>query len=140
MLDIALVGEDTSRKRVTLVLAAGKPLILKAPRPVVFEGNPPTAKVEFPINATTLAAAAGVDLTAGDHADKKWEMAESAKDGEYRFVARVPRDRRESFDKAYHVSEPAPWHVAKKTLRVLLFASAPTHDYQFLHPAGAREG
>jgi hypothetical protein len=131
---------DPTRKRAELVLADGKPLVLKAAgQPVFDRGTPPRVTVEFPIDAAALAAAAGEDLTKGEFAGKKWEIAESAKDGEYRFVVRVPRDKMEAYAKDVHVSDPAPLHVVKKPLRVLLFASAPTRDYQFLRTLLVRE-
>jgi hypothetical protein len=138
-LDVSIIGTDPAGKRLRLVLAQKKPLVLKPAAPPVLKGNPPRATVEFPLDAASLAAAVGVDLAAGEHAARKWEIAESAKDGEYRFVARVPRDKRESFTKPYHTSEPAPLHVVRKPLRVLLFASAPTHDYQFLRTLLVRD-
>jgi hypothetical protein len=133
--EITLVEAKDERnkgdKRETISL--GKKLKLRPAEQAFFDrGTPPRASVEFPIDATVLAALAGKDLTKGELAHKKWEISESAKDGEYRFVARVPRAKLEPFTGTHHESEPAALHVIDKPLRVLLFASAPTHDYQFL--------
>jgi hypothetical protein len=144
LLEIALIEaedrNDPSKQRMKLILADRKPLLLKpSTQPVFDRSNPPRLTAEFPIDAAALAAAAGQDLTRGDFAGKKWEIAESSKDGEYRFVARVPRDKMEAYTRSHHTSEPAPLHVIKKPLRVLLFASAPTHDYQFVRTLLVRE-
>ena len=59
--------------------------------------------------------------------------------GPWQFVARVPRDQREIFVGKEHVTEPAAVKVEPKALRVLLFASAPTRDYQFVRTQFVRE-
>jgi hypothetical protein len=51
----------------------------------------------------------------------------------------VPRDTQEAFAAPFHVSEPAVTRVVKKPLRVLVFTSAATRDYQFLRSLLVRE-
>ncbi len=51
----------------------------------------------------------------------------------------MPRDPQESFAAPFHLSEPSILRVIKKPLRVLLFASAATRDYQFLRSILVRE-
>jgi hypothetical protein len=90
-------------------------------------GGLPHAQVEFEIDAAQLGAAPGPS--------GKPELEE----GEWAFAARVPRDRREIFLPKEHVTDAAKVHVLKKPLRVLLFAGAPTHDYQFVRNLFVRE-
>jgi hypothetical protein len=140
-LDITLVEaenpKDSTQKR--LQVGLGKKLTLRPAAPAVLAGGPPPrATVEFPIDAQSLAEAAHIDLSQGETAGKKWELGET-KDGELHFVARVPRDKKESFQGAFHASEPSLVRVVKKPLRVLLFASAATRDYQFLRTLLVRE-
>jgi len=66
---------------------------------------------------------------------KSLELAE----GEWIFVARIPKDKQEIFPDAEHKSEKVKVNVRKRPLRVLLFASAPTRDYQFIRTLMVRE-
>jgi hypothetical protein len=59
--------------------------------------------------------------------------------GQWQFVARVPKDNREIFVAKEHKTEPAAVKVEQKPLRVLLFASAPTREYQFVRTLLVRE-
>jgi hypothetical protein len=140
-LDIFLAeasDKDNAAKK-GAVISLGKQLILKPTTEVKFDnGSPPRATVEFPIDARSLAAAAGKDLSAPEYSGKKWELDET-KEGELRFTARVPRNKFEVFTGSHHTSDPAPLRVIKKPLRVLLFASAPMRDYQFLRTLLVRE-
>jgi hypothetical protein len=116
-----------------------KKLTLESPSPVTFDrSSPPRATVEFPIDALALAKAAHIDLQSGDAAGKKWELSETG-EGELRFRVRVPRDAQEAFPAPFHVTEPALVRVVKRPLRVLLFASSATRDYQFLRSILVRE-
>src|SRR5262249_34917632 len=55
--------------------------------------------------------------------------------GTWEFTARIPRHKKEATGKAEHVNDPpTPVLVLDKRLRVLLFASGPSRDYQ-----GARD-
>ncbi len=141
-LDLTLTEQvnanNPDEKRAKLSLGTKK-LTLEAPAPVTFDhSSPPRATVEFPIDALTLAKAAHIDLESGDAAGKKWELSETG-EGELRFRVRVPRDAQEAFPAPFHVTEPAPLRVVKRPLRVLLFASSATRDYQFLRSILVRE-
>jgi hypothetical protein len=59
--------------------------------------------------------------------------------GEWRFVPRVPRDAAELNNEKFHTREPVVVRVEKKPMRVLLIASAPTRDYQFVNTMLLRE-
>ncbi len=60
--------------------------------------------------------------------------------GTWEFVAKIPRHARETGSAAEHVSDPAtPVLVLDRKLRVLLFASGPSRDYQFARTMFYRE-
>lgn len=73
------------------------------------------------------------------HAQVEFEVDKPEMEGDWKLVARVPKDKREAFVPKEHVTEPAIVHVVKKPLRVLLFASAPTREYQFVRSLFVRE-
>ena len=61
-------------------------------------------------------------------------------EGEWEFVALVPRHATESFAEPQHISNPpARVVVQNKELRILLFAGGPTRDYQFIRTLFYRE-
>lgn len=94
-------------------------------------GEPPHAQAEFaidPSNPDTLQ-----DLKSEESGQR--ELIE----GEWKFVVRVPRDRREAFAGPEHVGDPSTVQVVKKPLRLLLVASGPMRDYQFLRTLFVRE-
>lgn len=90
-------------------------------------GNPPQAQVEFPLDAATLAKAAGKEPADG----MKLEFKDDP-EGMLRFRARVARDPREDFVQKEHRSDAADVNVVKRPLRVLVMASGPMRDYQFV--------
>ncbi|HEY7422968.1 MAG TPA: VWA domain-containing protein [Gemmataceae bacterium] len=125
-------------KRTQLSLGTKK-LTLEPSAPVQFDrSSPPRVTVEFPIDALSLAKAANIDLESKEVAGKKWQLSETG-DGELRFRVRVPRDAQEAYAAPFHVSEPSVLRVVKKPLRVLVFASSATRDYQFLRSILVRE-
>jgi hypothetical protein len=78
-------------------------------------------RVEFEIDVADLKKIKADDDKAGDL------------EGTWEFQARVARDRREAFNKKFHVTDhPARVKVLKKKMRVLLFAGGPSKDYQFV--------
>jgi hypothetical protein len=141
-LDISLTEQvnknSPDEKRAKLSLGTKK-LTLEPSAVVKFDrSSPPRVSVEFPIDAQSLAKAAHVDLETGEAAGKKWEMTETG-EGEMRIRVRVPRDTQEAYAAPFHVSEPAILRVVKRPLRVLLFTSSATRDYQFLRSILIRE-
>ncbi|MCI0457401.1 MAG: hypothetical protein L0Z62_10570 [Gemmataceae bacterium] len=61
-------------------------------------------------------------------------------EGTWEFVAKIPRNPREVMEEAEHVSKPATSVLVQdRKLRVLLFASGPSRDYQFARTMFARE-
>jgi hypothetical protein len=93
-------------------------------------GAPPHAQAEFAIDPDPAGG-----LPESLFAQEKKELIE----GEWKFVVRVPRDKREVFAGKEHVTPPIAVQVIKKPLRVLLVTSGPTHDYQFLRTLLVRE-
>jgi hypothetical protein len=90
-------------------------------------GGPPHAQIEFEIDAAEFGAA--------PKPGAKPELAE----GEWRFQARVPKEKREIFLDKEHTSAKAVVRVVKKPLRVLIFTGAGSHDYQFVRNLFVRE-
>jgi hypothetical protein len=106
---------------------------LKPKSPVKFKpGEPPHAQAEFEVEAALFPQAAAPK---DKDAPKKPEFEE----GEWSFVARVPKAKREAFTKVEHVTDPARMLVVKRPLRILLFAGGPMRDYQFLRNLLVRE-
>ncbi len=141
-LDLTLTEQvnknSPDEKRAKLSLGTKK-ITLEAPATARFDrSSPPRVSVEFPIDAQALAKAAHADLESGEAAGKKWELTETG-EGELRIRVRVPRDAQEAFPAPFHVSEPAILRVVKRPLRVLLFTSSATRDYQFLRSILIRE-
>jgi hypothetical protein len=61
-------------------------------------------------------------------------------EGEWKFIVRVPKDKRELFAGKEHASDPpTAVQVIKKPLRVLLVASGPMKEYQFVRTLFVRE-
>jgi len=73
------------------------------------------------------------------HAQTEFQIEKPELEGEWKFVARIPKDKREAFVPKEHVSEPAVVNVVKKPLRVLLFASGTSREYRFLRTLLVRE-
>ena len=130
-------GDKPTQKQTT---SLGQRVILRPPETPKFDkASPPRVEVEFQIDAQALAAAQGVNLKEQFPGVRKWEIAETVPDAELRFRARVPKDPLEIFGAKEHVSDPAGMIVQKKPLRILLFASAATHEYQFVRSLLVRE-
>jgi hypothetical protein len=95
-------------------------------------GEPPHATAEFTIDPDKLPE----DLT---EASKKAGKRRQMKFGAWSVVAKIPRDRREEFDKPEHVTPPKTITVLDKKTRILLWASGPTREYQTLRTLLVRE-
>ena len=135
MLDVAIEEAGSKGSKDKLRINLGTKITLVAPVATYDKGNPPRAEVEFQVDAQALAKAAGreADLTG-----KKWVLAETP-DSEIRFVARVPRDKSEIALDKEHKRGPVEMRVMDKPLRVLLVASGPMRDYQFVRTLFVRE-
>ena len=134
-LDVAIEEAGSKGSKDKLRINLGNKITLVAPVGTYDKGNPPRAEVEFQVDAQALAKAAGreADLTG-----KKWVLAETP-DSEIRFVARVPRDKSEIALDKEHKRGPVEMRVMDKPLRVLLVASGPMRDYQFVRTLFVRE-
>jgi hypothetical protein len=107
---------------------------LKPKAPVKFKpGEPPHAQAEFEVEASLF------PLAATGSKDKDAPKRPELEEGEWAFVARVPKSKREAFAKVEHVTDPARVLVVKRPLRILLFAGGPMRDYQFLRNLLMRE-
>jgi hypothetical protein len=104
--------------------------------PVKFKpGEPPHAQAEFEVEAALFPQLAA----GGKDKDKDKPHKPEFEEGEWSFVARVPKVKREAFLKPEHVTEPARMLVIKRPLRVLLFTQGPMRDYLFLRNLLVRE-
>lgn len=91
-------------------------------------GTPPHAQAEFALDPDVREGLPSELFTGKEFVE-----------GEWKFVVRVPRDKREAFAGKEHVAPAVSVQMIKKPLRVLLVASGPTHDYQFLRTLLVRE-
>ena len=135
LLDVAIEEAGSKGSKDKLRINLGTKITLVAPVGTYDKGNPPRAEVEFQVDAQALAKAAGREA---DLAGKKWVLAETP-DSEIRFVARVPRDKSEIALDKEHKRGPVEMRVMDKPLRVLLVASGPMRDYQFVRTLFVRE-
>ncbi|MFN4260336.1 MAG: hypothetical protein ACK4RK_13650 [Gemmataceae bacterium] len=138
---VEVVGEGLPNQEFDIYLDVYKPgedqpaLTLKRPdagqpAPKFEPGDPPHVQVEFLI-----------DPLAEEFASLRNPEAAQPEllQGEWKFVARVPRHARELFEEPFHVSDATRVIIAKKPLRVLLMAGGPSRDYLFLRTLLARE-
>ncbi|MFZ9861550.1 MAG: hypothetical protein ACO3GX_10790 [Gemmataceae bacterium] len=133
-LDIVLeeaVAGSAEKSRILL----GNKVTLTGPTTRFDRGTPPRAEVEFTLDAATLAKAA---LREGDLMGKKWVLAQTP-DSEIRLSARVPRDKAEISADRESRKGPVELRIIDKPLRVLLVASGPMRDYQFVRTLLVRE-
>ena len=113
---------------------------------VPFKGTQlPRAQVEFPILPAEFGEIpADAPEKPGKPGDKPAKPEEKPTKpefqvGEWHFVTRVPRDLAEPINEKFHTRDPVVVRIEKKPLRVLLFASAPLRDYQFIRTMLVRE-
>jgi LPXTG-motif cell wall-anchored protein len=111
----------------------------KVPYQVTFApGEPPTGQIEFEIDPEQLSKhPAGARLTeeSKDTAIKKRVL----KEGKWAVRARIPKHPDEVFAEAEHVKERTGIQVIQRKLRVLVVASAPSREFQFLRTFLVRE-
>lgn len=126
---------DVALEAIRIEDALGKPVVgekvyVLDVKKGVFKGagDHPLDTVEFEIDMQAVTGVKSLDDKAG------------LLEGTWQFTARVPRHPREAFAKKEHVSEP-PGRVLvqKKKLRILLFASGPSREYQFVRTLLYRE-
>lgn len=100
-------------------------------------GEPPHGQVEFVIDPDKLPN----ELTDEANRDeaRRAGRKRQLKQGAWAAVARIPRDRREVFQEPEHVSPPRTVQVIESPLRILLWASGPTREYQTLRTLLSRE-
>ena len=100
-------------------------------------GEPPHGQVEFVIDADKLPEALTEDAKKEEaiRAGKRKQL----KQGAWSMVARIARDKREVFPNPEHISPPRLVQVLESPLRILLWASGPTREYQTLRTLLMRE-
>jgi hypothetical protein len=116
---------------------------------VTFKGTQlPRAEAEFPITPTDYGDIPGPEEEKPTKPGEKPAKPKPVEDkpskpefkvGDWHFVARVARDPAEINNEPFHTKEPVVVRVEKKPMRVLLFASAPLRDYQFVRTMLVRE-
>jgi hypothetical protein len=132
--------ENPKSKAERIKIPLGTKLQLKPVNEVVLDkATPPRVEVEWQLDAAALAAAAKIDLQEAKYRGKKWEIGETTEDSDFKFVVRVPVDKREGLGKKFHESNKVPMKIVKKPLRVLLLAAAANRDYQFVRTLLIRE-
>lgn len=100
-------------------------------------GDPPHGAAEFVLDADKLPESLTEDAKKDDA--KRAGKRKQLKQGAWSLVARIPADKREIYDKPEHVSSPRVVQVLESPLRILLWASGPTRDYQTLRTLLMRE-
>ena len=111
----------------------------KTPYQITFApGEPPTAQIEFEIDPEKLAQfPAGAKLT--EDSKNTAIRKRVLKEGKWAVRARIPKHPDEVFGEAEHVKERTGIQVIQKKLRVLVVASAPSREFQFLRTFLVRE-
>lgn len=100
-------------------------------------GEPPLGEIEFTLDADELAKdERGKGLV---EESKKVGRSNQLKSGAWQIVAKVARDKREVYAEADHLSPVRTMQVLDKPIRVLLFASGPSREYQTLRTLLVRE-
>ncbi|QEL14025.1 vWA domain-containing protein [Limnoglobus roseus] len=100
-------------------------------------GDPPHGQVEFVIDADQLPESMTEEAKKDDA--KRAGKRKQLKQGAWSMVARVATDKREIYDKPEHVSSPRVVQVLESPMRILLWASGPTREYQTLRTLLMRE-
>lgn len=132
--------ENPKSTREKIVL--GNKILMKAPLDVILDkGVPARTEVEWTLDAAALALASEkkIDLTTLDYKTRKWEIGETKEDSEFRYIVRVPVDKREGLKQKFHESTKVGMKVIKKPIRVLLVAASGNRDFQFVRSLLVRE-
>jgi hypothetical protein len=154
---IDVTGEGLANREVSIYLDVYKPgskpgkdtPFRTLEKRVTFKpSQPPRVQAEFPISPAEYGEVQPEkpEVKPGITPEEKPEIKLGSKPGrpelaagDWLFVPRVPRDRGEIFTAKEHTREPLVVKVVKRPMRVLLFASGPAHDYQFLRSLMVRE-
>src|SRR5262249_30171067 len=139
-----LVGKGLSGEEKEVILEAYRPSNPKEkvelPKQTVkfSVGQLPHAQAEFKITPSLLQQVGAA--VQGQAPPKPGEGSKPEyEEGEWKFVARIARDKREVFPDPEHKTDPASLRVVKKPISVLLFASGPSREYQFVRTLFVRE-
>jgi hypothetical protein len=150
-ISVDIDGEGLPDEETAVILEALSPSNIKfdlGPKPAKFKpGEPPHAQVEFEIDPKQPGMPPGV--LKKNEANGQMELEE----GQWTFMARVPRDKREAVSdkeaaalqknaasgKLEHVSKKMAVQVVKRPLRVLLVAGALTRECLFVKNLFVRE-
>lgn len=100
-------------------------------------GEPPLGEIEFTLDADELSKDDNGKNLVED--SKKVGRSKQLKPGTWQIVAKVARDKREVFAEVDHLSPMRTMQVLDKPIRVLLFASGPSREYQTLRTLLVRE-
>jgi hypothetical protein len=130
MIRVEVDGEGLADKEFEVILDIYKP------------GDPKTPVMQVPGKGKFTAAGGlphgHVEFVIDPAADEFGALREATQsgkhefiEGEWKFVARIPKIKGEAFAGKEHVSDEARVQIVKKPLRVLLFAGGPTREYQF---------
>lgn len=130
MVRVEVDGEGLADKEFEVILYIYKPSDPKTPAhqlpakgKFTAAGGMPHGHVEFVIDPASDEFAGLREATDSGKAEFP--------EGEWKFVARIPKIKGEAFAGKEHVSDEAKVQIVKKPLRVLLFAGGPTREYQF---------
>jgi hypothetical protein len=134
---IGLAGQEVEVKLEAYKPSNPKEKIEVATQKVRFSvGQLPHAQAEFKMTPKPEFAGIGDGATPtkpGETAKPEYEV------GEWTFIARVAKDRREVFPDPEHKTDAATLQVQRKPLSVLLVASGPSREYQFVRTFFVRE-
>jgi hypothetical protein len=135
--EVIVTGEGMAGESVDVILEVYRPSNPKEkielePQKIQFgPGQPPHATATFTIKPSLFKPAPSEKPT--DSKKPEYEV------GEWKFIAKVMKDKREIFKDKEHRSDPGIVQIVKRPLRVLLFASAPTREYHFVRTLFVRE-
>ncbi len=101
------------------------------------QGEPPHGQCEFIIDADTFPEA--MTEEAKREETKLAGKRKQLKQGAWQVVARINRDSRELFTGKEHASSPRTIQISESPLRILMWASGPTREYQTLRTLLMRE-
>jgi hypothetical protein len=99
-------------------------------------GEPPHGQTEFVIDPDTVPDALIAPAKSGE---ARPGQRKQLRQGAWQLQASIPKDKRELFEGKVHLSLPRSLQVLESPLRILLWASGPTREYQTLRTLLMRE-